>query len=237
MQKPKVIYQDDTILILNKPSGWVVNDAKTAHGNPIVQNWLKKNFSYELSKSFEERSGLVHRLDKETSGILIVGKNLSSFINLQEQFKNREVRKSYLALVHGLVKEKSGKISASISRLPWNRERFGVVATGRESLTAYELMSVYKDKSGKNYSMLKLKPKTGRTHQIRVHLKYIGHAVVSDTLYGGRKTARNDRLWCKRLFLHSEEISFKHPKSGKTIHFMCNLPDDLSLSLKNLQKV
>jgi len=236
MSEPKIIFEDSDMLILDKPPGWVVNDAVTAHGNPIIQNWLKSKYYYELSNSGEKRSGIVHRLDKETSGILIIGKNNLAFTGIQKQFKERKVVKKYTALVHGRLKDQKGEISAPLARLPWNRERFGVLPSGKEAATYYSLSGLYKDDGGEYYSLLDVTPKTGRTHQIRVHLKFINHPIVSDILYAGRKTARKDRLWCKRMFLHSYAISFTHPRSGERLSFRSELPEDLQSSLKILKK-
>lgn len=227
MSTPKILYEDDSILVLDKPAGWVVNDAKTAHGNPIIQNWIGNNFNFPLSGDVEMRGGIVHRLDKDTSGILLIGKTRKAFESLQDQFKERTVKKSYFALVHGNVKNDSGTISEPVGRLPWNRERFGVLPAGKPSETYYELKDRYKDPNGNSCTLLKATPKTGRTHQIRVHLKHIGHPIVSDSFYAGRKTSRKDKLWCSRLFLHSGEITFTHPTEGKIMNLSCPLPKDL----------
>lgn len=227
MEDPKVIFQDNELLVLNKPAGWVVNDAKTAHGNPIIQSWVGKNFNFPLSGDVEMRGGIVHRLDKDTSGILLVGKTKEAFENLQGQFRERTVKKSYFALVHGKVKNDLGTISEPLGRLPWNRERFGVLPSGKPSETYYEINRIYEDPNGNPYTLLRVAPKTGRTHQIRVHLKHIGHPIVSDSFYAGRKTSRKDRLWCSRLFLHSGEIEFTHPAEGKIMNLSCPLPEDL----------
>jgi len=222
---PKIISQDDQILILDKPSGWITNEADTTTDQPVIQTWLKKNHQ-------SLRSGIVHRLDKETSGILIVAKTKKAFENLQQQFKDRKISKTYTALVHGQVEPKEGTIEAPVGRLPWRRDRFGVLPGGREATTGYKVREYYKD-----YTLLELKPKTGRTHQIRIHLKHLGHPVVADTFYAGRKTARADRLWCPRLFLHASGISFTHPETGKEISFKSKLPADLLQVLTNLKKV
>lgn len=232
--EPSVIFENERLIVLNKPAGWVVNDAKTAHANPIIQKWLQEKFIYPLSGSVDERSGVVHRLDKETSGLLLIAKTKDTFESLQSQFKLRQIKKSYTALVHGVVTEKTSKIDAPIGRLPWNRERFGVLPSGKEAQTNYEVIGTYKD--DKNlYSLLKLTPKTGRTHQIRVHLKSIHHPVVGDQFYAGRKTARNDRLWCPRLFLHASSIEFSD-LHGKKLLFSIELPDELKLALSKLEK-
>ena len=234
MSDPQVIYEDKTFLVLDKPAGWVVNDAVSAHGNPIVQEWLKNNFSYDISDSLEMRSGVVHRLDKETSGVLVIAKTEGSFLDLQKQFKERKIKKKYLALAHGKFKNNKETVTMSVGRLPWNRRRFGVVYDGKSAETEIEVKSEYSDSSGNFYSLLHIFPKTGRTHQIRVHLKHLGHPVVSDTFYAGRKTSRKDRVWCSRLFLHAEEICFTNPDSNIYKCFKSKLPVDLNNPLSKL---
>lgn len=184
--------------------------------------------------TFYLRSGVVHRLDKETSGILLVAKTKEAFENLQAQFKERKVEKTYTALVHGLVEPKEGTVEATVGRLPWRRDRFGVLPGGRESKTDYEVISNL-TLDANYYTLLSLYPKTGRTHQIRIHLKYLGHPVVSDEFYAGRKTARNDRKWCPRLFLHAGEIKFQHPADSKPMSFSSELPVDLRDALGKLE--
>lgn len=225
---PTIIFEDDQILILDKPSGWITNDASTTTTQPVVQTWLRENLKYPLIGDRERRDGIVHRLDKETSGLLIVAKTASAFENLQSQFKERKVQKTYVALTHGEIEPKEGKIEASVGRLPWRRERFGVLPGGREAVTRYKVIR-YKDIKKEKYSLVELYPKTGRTHQIRIHLKFIGHPVVGDYFYAGRKTAREDRTWCPRLFLHASKITFSHPDTGKGLTFESELPRDLNL--------
>jgi 23S rRNA pseudouridine1911/1915/1917 synthase len=234
--EPKVIYQDSELLVLDKPSGWVLNAAETTGKTPVIQNWLDKNFNYPLVKKKDYRSGIVHRLDKETSGILLVAKTSSSFKYLQLQFKSRLVEKTYKALLHGKLVPERGVIRTPIGRLPWNRERFGVYPGGRPAESAYEVEK-YFVKDGQNFSLTNFKPKTGRTHQIRVHAKYLGHAIVSDSFYAGRKTSKIDRAWCPRLFLHAATISFKHPIKGNSLKFECDLPDELKDALLTLKKI
>ena len=215
-------------MVLDKPSGWITNDASTTTTQPVVQTWLRENFKYPLIGDRERRDGIVHRLDKETSGLLIVAKTINAFENLQSQFKERKVTKTYIALTHGEIEPKEGEIVASVGRLPWRRERFGVLPGGREATTDYTVIKTLENKDEK-FSLVELYPKTGRTHQIRIHLKFIGHPIVGDFFYAGRKTAREDRLWCPRLFLHAKEITFFHPQTGKEVKFESELPKDLNL--------
>jgi len=247
MSEIKVIYEDDDILILDKPSGVIVNKADTTKGELTVQDWLESRWKTEGDKQpmddqtdFYKRAGIVHRIDKETSGILIVAKNEISFLSLQAQFKDRKVEKAYIALAHGRVEEKEGEIAVPVGRLPWNRKRFGVLAGGKEALTNYRVIETLKyevlNKQAEELTLLELKPKTGRTHQIRVHLKYINHPIFADELYAGRKTARDDRKILPRFFLHAQKISFFHPRKGERVDFESPLPKELQSVLDFLRR-
>lgn len=187
--------------------------------------------------AFLNRSGIVHRLDKETSGAILVAKNVDAFANLQKQFKEREVEKTYVALAHGRVAPEKGEISVPVGRLEFNRKRFGVVAGGRESLTQYEVISHYENPVTKEeLSLVKLYPKTGRTHQIRVHLQYLGHPIFGDELYAGRKQSKGDRKILPRVFLHAATIHFSHPATGEKLQFEAPLPRELENALATLHK-
>lgn len=214
-----IVYEDKDILVINKPAGITVNKSETTKGDTI-QDYLEHTYDIPV-----ERSGIVHRIDKETSGLLIIAKNAGAFENLQRQFKERIVKKIYLALVHGVM-QGEGEIRVPIGRLPWNRTRFGVLAGGRDAITKYKVLKNLSIK-GEALSLLELYPETGRTHQIRVHLKYLNHPIFSDELYAGRKTARSDRKILPRLFLHAKKISFIHPITGKRVEFENNLPKEL----------
>lgn len=224
----KILFEDQDLLLIFKPAGLVVNRAQTV-GKPTLQDWLAKKVP-----NIGQRSGIVHRLDKETSGLLLVAKTLTAFENLQKQFKKRQVQKRYLALVHGQMVPAKGVIKAAISRSPFNREKFGVFLGGRGAETGYRTLRYYNKENLGKFSLLELKPKTGRTHQIRVHLQYLGHPVVADAKYAGRKTARLDRTWCSRQFLHASSLTFFHPRTGKKITFACQLPEDLKKALQSL---
>jgi len=230
--EPKIIYEDDSFFVIDKPSGWIVNEATTTKNQPVLQTWLKK-FNYPLIGNALYRSGIVHRLDKETSGVMIVAKNEESFTKLQSEFKNRLVSKTYIALVHGKLTPDEGEISVPVGRLPWRRDRFGIVAGGRDSRTSYKVKEFFPGNNA-GHTLAEFYPKTGRTHQIRIHCKYLGHAIVADEFYAGRKTSRNDRVWCPRLFLHAASIKFIHPVTGKPVEFSSDLPMDLKKVLQNL---
>ena len=233
--EPKIIYEDTSLLVLDKPAGWIVNEALTTKNQPVLQSWLSKR-DYPLAKSREERGGIVHRLDKETSGIILVAKTKNAFESLQKQFKERKVKKTYLALLHGALNEKVGDIEVPVGRLPWRRDRFGVLPGGRSSKSSFKVLCEYQ-KEGERFSLVEVIPQTGRTHQIRIHFKYLGHPVVSDEFYAGRKTSRGDRKWCPRLFLHASAIEFFHPERGQKVKFSSGLPDDLAAALVTLEKL
>lgn len=257
----KIVYEDDDILIVDKPAGITVNRAETTRNQITVQDWAEekigiKNLEFTVKEKkvennnnyqekvwdpvaeFYNRGGVVHRLDKETSGILILAKNPLAFEALQKQFKERVVKKAYTALAHGKIVPKEGEVSIPVGRLPWNRMRFGVVPGGRESVTFYKVKVYYQDSRTKEYySYVELSPKTGRTHQIRVHLKYLGYPIFADFLYAGRKTAKKDRKILNRVFLHAAKISFIHPSSGEEVHFESPLPMELESVLKRLEQV
>ena len=230
---PRIIFEDSELFVVEKPSGWITNESGTTTKQPVLQTFIKENFKYPLKDDWEARNGIVHRLDKETSGILLVAKTNSAFEDLQRQFKERSVHKTYTALVHGRVEEVEGEINEPVGRLPWRRDRFGVLPGGREAVTNYKVVGYYNNGS-EDLTLLELKPKTGRTHQIRIHLKHIGYPIVADQFYSGRKTARKDRKWCPRLFLHAGGITFLDPKTKKEIGFESNLPADLRETLERL---
>lgn len=231
----KIIYEDSDLLVIDKPCGITVNRSDTTKEKETVQDWAGKQFTIDhipltidREGDFYNRGGIVHRLDKETSGILLIAKNPKAFVSLQKQFKERRVEKTYVALVHGEVKPEKGEINVPVGRLSFNRKRFGVVAGGRDSVTNYRVISNFKFPiTNEKLSLLELYPRTGRTHQIRVHLKYFNHPIYADPLYSGRKVSRADRKILPRLFLHASKISFNHPKTGKEISLESPLPEDL----------
>ena len=218
-----VIYEEENLIVINKPPALVVNRAESVKG-PTVQDWTEKELKITV-----ERGGIVHRIDKETSGILLIAKTPEAFVELQRQFKERLVKKTYLALVHGKVTPPEGEIRAPVGRLPWNRERFGIVPEGKEAVTKYKAVSCQLSAvSNGQITLIELYPETGRTHQIRVHLKYINHPIVGDFLYAGRKTSRADRAWAPRVMLHAWKISFTHPTTGKLLALEAPIPDDMT---------
>jgi 23S rRNA pseudouridine1911/1915/1917 synthase len=258
IRQPKIIFQDETILVIEKPTGMVVNRAQSVQGETL-QDWISKGIKTNYSsnevrssrldkartsnnKEFVDRVGLVHRLDKETSGLMVIAKNVVAFENLKNQFKQRQVLKKYLTLVHGKVSPTVGNIRVPIKRNPFNRMHFGVFVDGRPAETNYQVLNYYqnpreKNKSKKYFSLVEVTPKTGRTHQIRVHFSHLHHPVVADDLYGGRKTNRADRFWCPRLFLHAAYLEFSHPVNGQRLKFSSTLPVDLKQALEKREKI
>ncbi len=246
----KVIYQDDCLLVIDKQPGIVVTPSETQQ-EETVSDILSGEFKIPL-----ERGGVVHRLDKDTSGVLLAAKTQICLENLQFQFQQRSVKKEYTALVHGEI-TKPGNVEGAIGRNPGNREKFIVLDEGKEAATEYvpvknfqfsifNFQTIFEgfnknqwrriEKSGYGkFSLIHLFPQTGRTHQIRVHLKYIGHPVVGDEKYGGRKTSRLDKRWCPRQFLHALRIEFTHPQTGQRMSFESPLPDDLKQALQMLE--
>ncbi len=221
-----VLFEDTSMLAVNKPPGIVVNRAESVKGE-TVQDWVEKTYRIFI----ENRAGIAHRIDKETSGILLIAKTPEAFTELQRQFKERMIHKTYMAIVHGALVPDTGEIRAPVGRLPWNRERFGIVPGGKESVTRYKVVKLFERSKGKQsekYSLVELYPETGRTHQIRVHLKYINHPIVGDYLYAGRKTARDDRVWAPRVMLHAWKVTCVHPASGETLAIEAPIPDDMN---------
>lgn len=229
-----ILFEDESLIIINKPPGIVVNRAESVKAE-TVQDWAERRVNLEVSgaadPAFKERAGIVHRIDKETSGCLIVAKTPEVFSSLQRQFKERIVKKVYLALVHGKVVPEDGEIRAPVGRLPWNRERFGILPGGKEAVTRYHVIrswNVAHGKQSEDLSLVELYPETGRTHQIRVHLKYIQHPIVGDYQYAGRKTARADRTWAPRVMLHAWKLSFQDPQTQKDLAIQAPVPDDMN---------
>jgi 23S rRNA pseudouridine1911/1915/1917 synthase len=240
----EIIYEDADLLIIDKPAGITVNRAETTRHEITVQDWAEEQFriqnlEFKIEQGdFYNRGGVVHRLDKETSGVLILAKNPEAFVELQRQFKEREVKKVYIAFAHGIISPSEGDINVPVGRLPWNRNRFGILPGGRESKTSYKVLSEYQSSKDKEiFSLVELYPHSGRTHQIRVHLKYIGNPIFSDFLYAGRKTARRDRKVLPRVFLHAAKISFYHPTTKKIVSFESPFPENLKELLKTFEKI
>lgn len=232
MADPQIVSEQERYYVLNKPAGYVVNDSLTAHGNFTLQDWVSRNLNTEISADDQKRNGIVHRLDKETSGMILVAKDYQAMLELQKLFANSTVTKVYKCLVHGKMIS-SELVSAPIGRLPKNRTKFGVVSGGRDAATEFTPLSDYVH-DGWDYTLIEARPKTGRTHQIRVHALHIKHPVVSDPKYLGDKAYKSDLTFCPRLFLHAALISFVDPFTNSPVTFESSLPSDLSGALERL---
>jgi len=225
----EIVFEDSDIAVINKPSGMVVHPGAGVSGGTLA-NAIAFHFQIENQKSeTENRTGIVHRLDKDTSGLIVIAKNETAHENLNEQFRNREVFKSYLSLVHGVTKEERGTIDQPLARDRANRLRMAIIKTGRTAISLWRIKERFE-----RFTLLEVQIKTGRTHQIRVHLASIKHPVVGDETYnGGRdKTVMDIRVRTAisklgRLFLHAEKMGFRHPRTGEYLKFHQPPPPDL----------
>ncbi len=223
----EIIYEDSDIIVVNKPKGMVVHPA---NGNPdgTLVNSLMAICKNSLSGiGGEIRPGIVHRLDKDTSGILIVAKNDKAHINLSEQIKNHEAKKTYIALVRGIVKENEATINMPIGRSTKDRKKMAVVRTGKEAITHFKVIKRYH-----NYTLLEIKIETGRTHQIRVHLSQIGYPIVGDTTYSNGKNEWGIKGQC----LHAKSLKFVHPITKKEMFLEAKMPEYFEKIIEELDK-
>ena len=230
----EVVYEDDTLLVVNKSAGLVVHPAA---GTPSGTLANALAFHFQKLAGSGVRPGIVHRLDRDTSGLLVVAKTEAALENLSDQFRDRTVFKSYVALVHGRVSPESGKIDQPLARDPSNRTRMAVVRGGRNALTIYRVRRAFQ-----RFTLLDVELKTGRTHQIRVHLAWMKHPVVGDETYGGGRdnTIQDPQLRArvralKRQFLHAERLGFRHPETGEFVKFEVPLPAELAELLSKLE--
>ena len=227
-----ILYQDADLLVINKPAGMVVHPAAGNWHGTLVNAVLYHCPDLE-GVGGAHRPGIVHRLDKDTSGVVLVAKNDAAHRALQAQFQARTVHKTYWALVYGLLAPAQGEIVAPIGRDPRDRKRMAVVQSGgRPATTRYETLDSFRiPATGERLSWLACHPLTGRTHQIRVHLAYIKHPIVGDEVYC---TRRKTAVRCPRQFLHAERISFRLPSTGEEVEFSAPLADDLRAVLDKL---
>ena len=224
-----IVYEDDTLVVVNKPAGLVVHPAAGTPSGTLA-NALAYHFQQLPERGTSVRPGIVHRLDRDTSGLLVVAKTEAALENLSDQFRDRTVFKSYVALVHGRVLSNSGKIDQPLARDPSNRTRMAVVRGGRNALTLYRVR-----RSFDRFTLLDVELKTGRTHQIRVHLAWLKHPVVGDETYGAGRdnTIQDPQLRARvrqlnRHFLHAEKLAFTHPKTHEQVKFESPLPIELA---------
>jgi 23S rRNA pseudouridine1911/1915/1917 synthase len=237
-----IVYEDDDLAVINKAAGMMVHAGAGASDDARNRGTLVNALLHHLGKlsgvGGELRPGIVHRLDKETSGLIIVAKNDEAHRRLGAAFAAREVKKKYVTLVHGWVKKDSGTITQSISRDPVRRTRMTTrLDGGREAVTHYHVVRRLDTKFGK-FTLLDVKIDTGRTHQIRVHMAAMGHPVVGDTMYGAPRQARGKSAVINlgRNFLHAAELEFRHPRTGETVTLRSELPEELREFLRRVEE-
>nr|WP_309109347.1 RluA family pseudouridine synthase [Bombilactobacillus bombi] len=218
----EIIYEDDDVLVVNKPQGMVVHPSAGHPDKTLVNAVL---YHTKIQSQDDLRPGIVHRIDKDTSGLLMIAKTELAQVSLSEQLKAKSNLRSYLAIVHHPFTEHSGTITAPIGRDPRDRKRQAVIATGKPAVTHFEVKQNFAD-----FALIRCRLETGRTHQIRVHLQYINHPVAGDPLYGPRHTVKG-----AGQFLHAETLGFKHPRTGQWLQFQVDPPQIFQETLKKLQ--
>ena len=217
-----IVYEDDNLMVINKPSGMVVHPA-AGHFSGTLVNALLAHTKDLSSKNGDERPGIVHRIDKDTSGLLVVAKNDKTHEALANQLKDKTLSRIYVALVKGRINHDTGTIDAPIGRDPYDRKKMCVTdQNSRNAITHFKVLERYK-----NSSLIECKLETGRTHQIRVHMNYIGHPIINDPVYGGKKNIDNFGQ-----MLHAKEIGFINPATGKHMTFSCDVPDEFNKILE-----
>lgn len=208
-----IVYEDNDILVVNKPKGMVVHPS-VGHQQGTLVNALLYHCQKLSQINGKERPGIVHRIDKDTSGLLVVAKHDEAHIHLADQLSNKTMKRTYQAIVHGQIPHENGMIDAQIGRDPKERQKMAVVENGKRAVTHFRVIESYPD-----FTHIECQLETGRTHQIRVHMKYIGYPVVGDPKYGPRKT-----LNANGQVLHAKELSFYHPTTNEKLHFVVDLP-------------
>ena len=220
-----VVYEDPAMIVVDKAAGIVVHPAP-GHEDGTLVNAMLARFPDLADPTGQLRPGIVHRLDKDTSGLLVIGKTVEAIAALQEQLKDRSVSKHYTLLVHGVIAENEGLIDAPIARDLHNRQKMSVRADGRPSQTGFQVLERFAD-----HTLVDADLRTGRTHQLRVHFAFIGHPVAGDTVYGRRKFPPG----LKRQFVHSRELEIRSPFDGRVHHFEAPLPPDLTQVVDQLR--
>ena len=219
-----IVYEDDDVIVVNKPQGMVVHPAPGHPNHTLVNALLYHSPLSTINGEF--RPGIVHRIDKDTSGLLMVAKNDLAHRSLAAQLKAKTNQREYVALVHGVIKQDAGTINAPIGRSKKDRKKQAVVSDGRHAVTHFKVLHRFR-----HYTLVSCRLETGRTHQIRVHMKSIGHPLAGDPLYGPRKT-----LPGRGQYLHARLLGFKHPRTGKELVFTAPLPEYFQQMLDKLKK-
>ena len=242
--KLDIVYEDDYLMIINKSAGISMHPGAGNYENTLV-NALINYDSKSLSTIGDElRPGIVHRIDKDTSGLVVIAKNNFVHENLSNQFNEHSINRTYQALIWGKLRPKNGKIETLITRSSKNRQLMEVgITKGKKAVTNYKTLEIFENTKSPLFSLVECKLETGRTHQIRVHMSYKGNNILGDRKYKKKfkkfKNIDEDLekliLNLKRQFLHAKTLGFKHPKTGKNIEFTSNLPNDLNLILKKLK--
>jgi 23S rRNA pseudouridine1911/1915/1917 synthase len=233
----EIVYEDDTFVVVNKPAGLVVHPAAGIHSGTLA-NALAYHFQQLPDSGAGVRPGIVHRLDRDTSGLLVLAKTEAALEHLSDQFRDRTVFKSYVALVHGRVNTDTGRIDQPLARDASNRTRMAVVRGGRSALSLYRVRQRFN-----RFTLVDVELKTGRTHQIRVHLAWLKHPVVADETYGGGRdnTIQDVKLRAHvrnlgRHFLHAEKLAFTHPQTNERVEFSSPLPPELTELLTGIER-
>jgi len=226
-----IVYEDTDLIVINKPAGMVAHPA-AGHDSGTLVNAVLAHCPELRGVGEEMRSGIVHRLDKDTSGLIIVAKNVAAHGNLQRQFKSRSVNKLYIALVEGRLTPPQGLIDVPIGRDKQQRKRMAAVADGRPSRTAYKAVEFF-DAGPQHYTLVEVRPQTGRTHQIRVHFAWMGFPLVGDRVYGRRRPKH--ALPLQRQFLHAQSVTLRLPSDEREVTFTAPLPPDLAVILETLR--
>lgn len=227
-----ILYEDGYLLVVNKPSGMVVHPAP-GHDSGTLVNALLYHCKDLKGIGGRERPGIVHRLDKDTSGVLVVAKSDPAHRRLSRQFKLHTVNRIYIALVHGIVKKNGGIIDLSIGRDTKDRKKISPRTTRpRHAITHFKVIRRYKEAT-----LLELRPQTGRTHQLRVHLAHLHHPVAGDKIYGGRGYSKLGEIKVDRLMLHAMVLGLTHPETGKYMEFEAPLPEDVKRTVMDLHKL
>lgn len=219
-----IVYEDQHVVVVNKPRGLVVHPA-SGHPRGTLVNGLLHRGTHLSTLGGEMRPGVVHRIDKDTSGLVMLAKSDLAYHRLSEQLKKHTVLREYVAIVHGRLAHDEGSIDAPVGRDPRNRQRMAVVENGKEAVTHF-----YVEERFATYSLVRCRLETGRTHQIRVHFAYIEHPLAGDPLYGRRHT-----LDIQGQALHAELLGFQHPESGQMLSFKAPLPKDMSILCEQLR--